>query len=458
VFQKNPIPDDWKTDNLIVLVGGNSLPNYVAGKALLRKDGLLHLIHSVATQDVAKRIGDQFGVEGEKWHGHTLGDPASRTDVEDALHNALKQCSGKSVGLNYTGGTKAMSVHAFEGIRKQDARPDAVITYLDARTLTMRRVDDHASTHRAEVQMAVQPTLGTLLDLHNISIKENDLQTETREEIFNQKMAEAYADPAVATAYEAWCQRYLRNFRRIKTSAGDALLEALKKLNEEGDHEKKIAVLGMEVRAISEIHQTERAESAGKFPQKPMIPFPDDPILASVADAMREMMGVDGDSFDPLAVAQSGRTDFTRYKDIIRHLDGEWVEHLTMRAFCNLEQSYALHGICMTVDTDSASTYNFEFDVVAMQGYQLHAVSCTRTARMDLCKSKLFEARLRASQLGGDEARVALVCAHPEPGKLRDQVRRWWQQGDAQFQVYGARDLAHLSDRFAKWLTERNPA
>lgn len=387
---------------------------------------------------------------------YSFADPASRRNIVDALHGALQKCGSGSVGINYTGGTKAMSVHAFEEIRQNNARPDAVITYLDARTLTMRRVDDKAPSASEDVQFAVQPTLETLIDLHNIPIKKGQLKTETYCQTFNQDMAQAYANPDVAMAYEAWCQRYIRNF--AKSNAQSALDDALRKLDQASSPEQRRMVLGMEVRAISAIHGVGRAEKQSQLPQR-LIPFPQESVLRSVADAMREMMAVTGDTFDPEEVAQSRRTPFTRPKDIIRHLDGAWVEHLAMSAFGSLAEAHGLHGLCMTINTDEqAGVYNFEFDVVAMQGYRLHAVSCTRSADKPLCKGKVFEARLRASQLGGDEARVALVCAYPEPGKLQDQVQRWWSQTDTQFQVYGTRDLAHLTDCFDDWLKERSNA
>lgn len=64
---KQLIPETWKTSHLIVLVGGNPLPNYVAGKTLLQENGVLHLLHSVATREIAERIGAQFGDEGKEW-------------------------------------------------------------------------------------------------------------------------------------------------------------------------------------------------------------------------------------------------------------------------------------------------------------------------------------------------------------------------------------------------------
>ena len=50
------IPESWKTDHLILLVGSNPLPNYVAAQLLLNEGGTLHLLHSVQTREIADLI------------------------------------------------------------------------------------------------------------------------------------------------------------------------------------------------------------------------------------------------------------------------------------------------------------------------------------------------------------------------------------------------------------------
>lgn len=43
-----------------------------------------------------------------------------------------------------------------------------------------------------------------------------------------------------------------------------------------------------------------------------------------------------------------------------------------------------------------------------------------------LVKVKLFEAFSRAQQMGGDEARVALVSGYPQPDDLLEEINESW--------------------------------
>ena len=53
-----PISDDKKVDHLILLVGGNPLPNYVAARVLGKEPQNIHLVHTAQTDDVAKALNE----------------------------------------------------------------------------------------------------------------------------------------------------------------------------------------------------------------------------------------------------------------------------------------------------------------------------------------------------------------------------------------------------------------
>ena len=89
------------------------------------------------------------------------------------------------------------------------------------------------------------------------------------------------------------------------------------------------------------------------------------------------------------------------------------------------------------VSVDEANTQLFEFDVAATRGYRLFALSCTASSDKDLCKSKLFEAFHRARQMGGDEARVALLCGLTSD-KARDLLRKFRRE------FYSAEGAVHV--------------
>ena len=46
------------------------------------------------------------------------------------------------------------------------------------------------------------------------------------------------------------------------------------------------------------------------------------------------------------------------------------------------------------------------------------------TIELLLLKQKLFEAYIRARQVGGEEARVALICCEDDPVRLEAEMKR----------------------------------
>ena len=442
---QSQVPDKWQADHVFVLVGGNPLPNYVAGRLLLQQGGTLHLVHSPETADIAIRIAKHF----DRHLRHEVENPANDRDVEQVLRAALKTITGNAIALNYTGGTKAMAVHAHRTISGVLAkqRQQGIFTYLDAQTLSLRR-DETAEAY--PVQFAVKPAISTLLELHGIELKRPARDTPRREKL-NQALAEAHATQDGQNAYEAWCQRHLRcpKNRKTEKQARSAINEVLR-LSRATPAEVPYVQMLMTLRA-SLCCQGELVKKCSRFPRNP-IPFPTDPSLRDVAQAMRKTFGINEDSFDPQVLIDNPRVGLRSINDLTHYLDGDWVEHLALAAFIANEDSCHLHDYAMSLDT-TEQPYNFEFDVAAMQGYQLYAVSCTRSNQRHICKSKLFEAYVRAAQLGGDEAKVGLICCDRAPGILEDQVTEVWRAQKGRIRVFGPQDMPHLPARFYDWLS-----
>jgi hypothetical protein len=403
------IPQDWKTDNLFVLVGGNPLPNYVAAHTLLRPEGWLHLVYSTDTRSIAGKLASYFVEDRVKTH--SLDDPSNGAEIRSLISTALKaHCKPGSIGLHYTGGTKAMSVHTYQVIDKM--HPKAIFTYLDARTLQMRR-DDQVNPQPAK--FATKPTVADLFTLHDIKLQ-RPIPTEAPNPIFpdlEKALVQAHANKAGATAYDQWCKEYLRDPQTNKL-----------------------------------------VEKNTQFRQRPL-PFPTATVLEPVANAMRIVLEESGAGFEPEVVVArvKAKTSIQKIKHLVEYLDGKWLEQWTLAAFLANQTKGNLHSFATSLEThQEEARLQFEFDVAAMQGYQLYAVSCTRDASKTLCKSKLFEAFIRASQLGGDEARVGLVCAYDQPAALQSQVAEGHRVSKNRMRVFGAGELEKLPEHFAQWL------
>lgn len=106
----------------------------------------------------------------------------------------------------------------------------------------------------------------------------------------------------------------------------------------------------------------------------------------------------------------------------------------------------------------------FQFDVAFTRGHQLFAISCTTITDRSNCKQKLFEAYIRAQQLGGSEARIALVCcASPKDvSDLRTQISNVLKPKpdavaqDTKITVFGRKDLPNLANKLAEWVKDND--
>ena len=124
-----------------------------------------------------------------------------------------------------------------------------------------------------------------------------------------------------------------------------------------------------------------------------------------------------------------------------------------MQVIKDISDEHLIHDYGMDFKVPTSVGKNFQFDVAFMRGYQLFAISCTTSAKDDLCKVKLFEARTRALQLGGSEARVALVCCSGNPDVLKAELRGTTE--DSKIEVFGREDLPNLREKFNTWITEQ---
>jgi len=410
------VPEIWKTDNLLLLVGGNPLPNYVAAKLLLKPGGTLHLLYTAATGEIASAIAATANVKAKR---HEIANPANKSTVAESVAGALECCcQGQTVGLHYTGGTKSMAVHAYTEVRRRC--PGAVLTYLDSRNLALY-CDAYPGT--IGVQFSVKPTIVDLVRLHGLTLVNEEKHVKDNKPVrpepvlpqLNAALAKAHATKEGASAYDKWCKQFLRQKERKD--------ELVKKL--------------------------------GQFPRNP-VPLPTDSSLAEVVTQIQIAFGLEADAFCPEAVLERHIPDIDSTKKLVKYLDGGWMELHVADAFLQNSDKHELHSISISLDVDKKqSPYDFEFDVAALQGYQLYAVSCTRSAETRICKSKLFEAMARAEQLGGSEAKTALVCAYQNPEELEKEVQeRWRPEMNSRLRVFGAKHLADLHSEFDIWLRQ----
>jgi Domain of unknown function (DUF1887) len=414
--------ENYKVDHLFLLVGENPLPNYVSARLLRSSKTTLHLVHSTNTASIADRLKTVLGGRVE-----TVSLKDRQADgfyvYKEILNHleALKKHGepNGTVGLNYTGGTKAMAVHAYRCLinwqRKQDIPHPIVFSYLDPYQLKLC-IDDHENQCVREIMVGTAlnppPDLRTVLQLHGLEWKrEPDLQPTL---------------PELATALAQLGNQDMNNLKTWSYQNFGAETAPTRKpgSRESDDNWKDETTLTSCNLPLSEKLRSLFSQSL------------------YVSD-----VGLDlGRSCDKAKLQNCSK--------LCDWLAGTWLEHYVMSLVLELQKSYGLNDVArsLKIKDPKKNRYRpqFEFDVVFLRGYQLFGISCTTSKVNETCKLKLFEAYSRAQQLGGDEVRIALVSTHEYPDSLRQELNL--VRDDPKVLVIGKDSLWQLKTKLEDWI------
>ncbi|MDN5850913.1 MAG: hypothetical protein L0H63_14965 [Nitrococcus sp.] len=407
-------------DHLLLLVGSNPLPDAVAARLLAhRTSTTISLIGSRSLDEVTERL--RRWLEGDGFQQVEKAAPVDEADagsIASAVWEELQRVDALQVGLNYTGGTKVMAVHAYRAVLEAwrqtgtpRGRAEPVFTYLDAHSLSM--VSDPRDPKSGAPSARKCVALATSLQF------EHDLLALHGWQFKCTPGTAALLPTSAAELADIYCRKNGANWR---TWVDQKLTPS-----------------------------TRRAGS--------LCPWPSDPTLQGLANTLQEELDLTGsngfaltgaDALSAVASAGSGKPPTTLYE----WLHSKWLESWALKALQDNRNSSDLHDLLMNVKAQLVKdphTY-FELDVVAMRGYRLFAFSCsTSTGKGDL-KLKLFEAYLRARQIGGDEARVALVCCSDNPDKVRQEAERDLHVQGEPIRVFGRDHLKNLAYHIGKWI------
>ncbi|MBI5650397.1 MAG: DUF1887 family protein [Chloroflexi bacterium] len=390
----NVAPDDleqWKTDHLFLLVGANPLPNYVAGCLLTRSGSRIHLLHTDSSGMIAAAIKSALDEDARE---RTI----ILREIDEANEGRIVQQMGTilrevsgSVGLNYTGGTKPMATHVYRTIQQQF--PNAIFSYLNARTLALL-VDQHGDKPAQTIPVAtrVQVTLERLVGMHGYYI------TRQNRELKCLSLANALAIVhATPEGFAEW-RKYLR-----EDLTGMPALE--------------------------------------KYP-----------LLKPVADTFIQLCG----NPNPTVAQMAQLLGFDTLTSCRTWLMGTWLEEYTYDQLHQASQNFSLTdtGLGVTLKKNKSTT-TIDIDLAAMFNYQLFALSCQVSESSQLNKDHLFEVYARAQQLGGEEARSALICCENNPLRLQNEIEElWYTSGHAR--VFGRIHLPNLKGHLADWFKTAN--
>lgn len=406
--------DNFKVDHLFLLIGENPLPNYIAARTLLKDNGTVYLVFTNQTKKQKNSLLRKEGLNqyNIKCKEIDLANYESNSyHIRDRIQKQIKSLPPGIIGLNYTGGTKAMAVHAYKAIEEtaQELNREVRFSYLDPRKLKM--CIDQPNNKPLEFDVPLQLSLKEIFNLHDN--KWRDDKQPDKEPVLPDvaaKFLSIYQDQTLAENWKLW-----RNTQ-------------LKRLCKNGDYWKE----EKDLKSIS---------------------------LQGLLDNIKQILRQELDtSHTEIRLDITQKKGFKNLTQICEWLDGTWLESYVLAKVQEIQDKFGIKESMMSFHIkDSQASWKeerFEFDVAFIKGYQLFAISCTTSKDKPLCKQKLFEAHLRARQLGGDEARVALVCFFDRPEWIKDDMR--FAIDDRKIEVFGIDDIENLADSIADWIELNN--
>ncbi len=333
---------------LVLLVGSNPLPNYLAAATL--KPARVVLLFTPATlrpkERLTRALQERLGVA-----------TVDERQIEDAGSAASVRyaCKGQftDAHLNYTGGTKVMAAVArmVFGENGGDPKDASYVDESDGRL----RFDDESRTIPL---LSSALNLPTLLALHGVAPMPGHEQlphdpTDNDADVLARWTLD---DPSRAATLYGFTNPENKKGKRVRLSFKD-------------------------------------------FQHQPLM----EPVFPSRAR-------LPGDGWTP----EEG-------KRWIEFLGGQWLDQWVGAKLREVAKECAIH-VGVNLRLHQHFERDTELDVLLIRGHRLHLVSCTTDRTVSMCKSKLFEAALRAQQIGGDLARCALAC-FLAPGADADKVR-----------------------------------
>lgn len=406
--------DDKKVDHLFILVGSNALPCALAGLLLAKENGNVSLITSEGSYDIAQRL--QTWLERKFEHKIKIQLKSIKESSPQSIFNGvseeLDRVKADLIGLNYTGGTKIMSVHSYRAIEQWADKHKTTKTiktsfsYLNPRKLEMVFDPKDPSSGESEetelIEQNVELKFKDLLDLHGWTLRK-ELNTAA----IYPNSANYLINLIKNNTWNEW-ETYITNVFRKQT----------RRDNDPSKHKNK-----------TDLKQITLTVPEG---------------LSNFIECLKQELNLNLD--------QSIFNNIKDPENLCEWLEGLWLEYYLLEQLQKISLEVNLCDFGQDIKTKEI---DFQLDAIAVCGYQLFAFSCTTDSKDGMLKLKLFEAFMRARQLGGDEARVALVCCSKNPQKVEREAHRDVDT-EGRIKVFGLQDLPDLANKLKLWIKEQS--
>lgn len=461
-MKDNSIPEELRSDHLFLLVGTNPLPNWVAAKLLLKPGGRVHLFKTEGVRAQCSRLErvlkELENIPVSIYQTVEADEQTIFNDIKRQADLLLKTSAGK-IGLNYTGGTKMMSVHANRAIRSAIHSGRRVMSYLDAHSLAFK-FDDYAKIEPSiNLHPDVRISIKKLLALHD-DYKKVDYEEKHKCASVAEGLVEVHTNNRGKEAWRGWCDSLKVSKINISTLSENERQTVVNRLNDLSFPTTEDFSVKVENKLNGDISNNKISSRESRTYLSRINAGFGTLLDRLQGDKDSEQKPLGGDRLE--AITQKNK-QFTDALDLARWLDSGWLEHYALAQIqscataeinpdgCAINLVTVTRSIKSRTEEDQKGR-EFEADVIALRGYQLFYFSCYTGHEPSTAKQKLFEAMHRATQLGGDEAKVALICTADDPQAICAECEADWQMENInRIRVFGRAHLPCLAESLESW-------
>lgn len=370
----------------IALIGSNPLPIYAVLNYLLNDSrgdkkelpcpDVALCVHSKDTykyfKNIEKLIGNKL-----KFKQIDLGlyerDPKTIkkmiSEKLSSLNENSKENSIQSIHLNYTGGTKVMSVISYNEVKNycKNNNIECIFSDLDPKTNKINVIANDDTEVKeypfdGDLRDFIKVKASSLFKLHNMEANERELG----DELYFPKI----------------------NIDRFSKIA----LELLNKNNQ--DFKNAYNQLNEEINEINKNRSDYDTNKINKIKNNNK--------CNEAFNKLKEIFG------DIIPYKDLKSVDNTQLKLLCGFLTGKWLEDYILQHLKNIKDDVKIDNLYKSVKV-KYNNRKCEIDVIAIKGYCAYLFSCTISQGIKTVKQKAFEAIYRANQLAGEHAKVIVV-------------------------------------------------
>ncbi|SNX54963.1 DUF1887 family protein [Thermoanaerobacterium sp. RBIITD] len=349
----------------IALIGSNPLPIYAVLNYLLndsREDkkelpcpDVALCVYSRDTykyfKNIEKLIGNKLKFEQIDLGLYERDPKTIKENINEKLSSLNEKDSIQSIHLNYTGGTKVMSVISYNEVKNycKNNNIECIFSDLDPKTNKINVIaNDDTEVKKypfdGDLRDYIKVKASTLFKLHNM---------EANEDILDGKLYFPKID--IDTFSKKALDLLNKNNQDFKNAYNQLNEEINKIKNNNGDFNKLKEIFG------------------------DIIPY-------------KDLKSVDNEQLISLK----------------EFLDGKWLEDYILQHLKNIKDDVKIDNLYKSVKV-KYNNRECEVDVIAIKGYCTYLFSCTISQKIKIIKEKAFEAIYRANQLAGEHAKVIVV-------------------------------------------------